>query len=64
MSGRPAACRFRKPTLALKRNIVHAHDACVRAAILWLAFVHQLVLRQHAARHAAMQARASTTKRK
>ncbi|MEY8112064.1 hypothetical protein AB9C52_32295, partial [Burkholderia cenocepacia] len=32
-SGRPAACRFRKPTPASKRNIVHAHEAGARLPV-------------------------------
>jgi len=59
----PAACHISKPIPVQKRSIVHAHEAHVRAAIRWLAFVNQSVIRQHAARHAAMQARVDNNRK-
>ncbi|WP_260428816.1 hypothetical protein [Burkholderia cepacia] len=42
---------------------MRVHEAYVRAAIRWLAFVNQSVIRQHAARHAATQTRVDNNRK-
>ncbi|RQZ62436.1 hypothetical protein DF057_08455 [Burkholderia cepacia] len=69
---RTQALQHRRPPRGMPHQQAHTgtetkHRACawvyVRAAIRWLAFVNQSVIRQHAARHAATQMRVDNNRK-